>query len=739
MVDFSRSAASFSSLGSVFRKPHKDDSAHDLHLRTVSHVYTSRCVVRKSNLLRQVFEAIVAIALLYVGTIFPFRLCFIEFRILDPEHDKGWLQGVEEVIDIVFWIDLVANFFFSFTDRYGKEVTNLRSICINYLQGFFFFNLLACFPPQLITLTMDTATGFNKGLRLGRVQQISRLTRLTRMARLIRLAAFVSKYFVSQKLQQTRAVLFANFVCGLFWVVHLLACGWYLCAALHSDPTHTWVGRRNVLNDDDATLLNASPAEQWIHAMYFVLTVFTTVGFGDIHAVTTGEIVYAGVTMMVGAVVHSIAVSGMINLVMKVDNETIERNRQVELIDGFARQTELDSSTASEFRRWAGTSVAARGAYDREQMCNLLTSSLIPREIIVQLPEAMFGGELKRNRFILDCFQGVSVLPPRFPALVALMLSHRRYMSGEHVYHSYEQSWNLFLVSKGTFANIGRPGPTGGTCPAVCAGDEYDAVLQHETSMRESEPDTSENPTLLTRLRSRYINFEKGKGKPNICNGGFYPYQLFGPGTYFGDSELFENVERRSHVRCESSSGSLLVLHKKDCQRLMEDFPSFRRVWLVSAKHRELRRKALLSRLVVGHTCKNMAALTIQHYFRSRRAVTRSIPSAQNTPTRCDSNSVGSDSGVRLPRSLRADGPCLRARQRSYCTSPRDTVPALKADVDVVKMPNPEGAVAALQADVCALRAEMRAGFQQLQMCWQDVGAMCRAQAQGQHLGHLPP
>lgn len=67
-----------------------------------------------------------------------------------------------------------------------------------------------------------------------------------------------------------------NFACTLFWFVHILACGWYLCAALHQDPSRTWVYRRQ-LDSAGTLLVEESPEVQWINAMYFVLTVFTTV------------------------------------------------------------------------------------------------------------------------------------------------------------------------------------------------------------------------------------------------------------------------------------------------------------------------------------------------------------------------------------------------------------------------------------------------------------------------------
>lgn len=661
----------------------------------------SRLVILKDNLPRQYFEVLVALCLLYVGSIFPYRLCFWEFHIPEPEDDSRLLSTAESVIDVIFLIDLVVSFFMSYEDRTGTEIVDLRAIAINYLQGWFWVNLVSCVPTELVSLLLgnwvEDGPALTKSLRLGRVAKISRLVRLARMVRLMQVISSLLKSSAIQKMQQGRGVLFFNFVIALLWVVHLMACGWYLCAALHAEADRTWVGRRNILNGDE-TLLEASPFEQWLHAMYFVLTVFTTVGFGDIHAVTNGEIFYACITMMVGAVVHSIAVSEMINLVMKQDQDTLDKERQLELVEGFARHTELGKSTTKVFQVWASRSTkAARCAYDREAMCTLLTSNLIPRSIMVQLPEAMFGGELTRNKFIIDCFRGNDHLPPRFPAVVALMLSHRYYACGDVVYHSIEQAWNLFLVIEGTFANVGKPGPLGGCSPPVQGREDDEAAIVTGPSM--SLPGIG-SPTLLTKLRT----FVKETPQLSKSCQGFYPYQIFGRNTYFGDTEIFEDAQRHSSVRCESSrNGSLLVLHKKDFHQILEDFPSFRYVWLTNAKHREVRRKALLRRLAVGRKLKHLAAAIIQEHFRRSHQPFRQVGHAiLRSPTPSEHTSIGCDSRVLLPQNL--DRPRLEPRQVATFAGQDDTVAALRKDVD-------------------SLRAEMRAGFAQMQLCMQGAVA----------------
>jgi len=292
-------------------------------------------------------------------------------------------------------------------------------------------------------------------------------------------------------------------------------------------------------------------------------------------------------------------------------------------------------------------------------------------------------------------------MPARFPALLALMLNRRHYAAGELVYHSCDQSWNLFLVSSGTFANVGKPGVSGGSCPAM-NGNNDDLIFTGtslSTSMARFEYEP--NPTLLTRLRTQVFKKEHDQRTPsNNSQRGFYPFQLFGQGRYFGDTELFENVERRSSVRCESLVGSLLVLHKRDLKRLVEDFPAFTPMWAVMSKHREIRRKELLRRLVLGQRLKNFAATTIQDFYRMHRAST--IEPVESC-TSLTSASVLQEPVARYPGT----------QARSLTQLPRPPV-------HLQSLPGSGNeTVASLRADVDALRDEMRTGFSELQLCVQ--------------------
>ncbi|CAE7249614.1 Kcnh7, partial [Symbiodinium pilosum] len=202
----------------------------------------------------------------------------------------------------------------------------LPRIWYRYATGSFVVNCLASLPDQAAGEMMKAISGSEGGdtsahqaARTMRLQRASRLFRLARIGRLAKLTAMKSSP-LWKWLQTLRGVRIINVLVGLFFSVHLLACGWYMCASLHADVETTWLARRYVDADGTKNLLDESdPGLQWLHAMYFILTVFTTVGFGDIAAVTPGEIFYVVLTFLIGAVVHSIIIGEVIAAVTRVD------------------------------------------------------------------------------------------------------------------------------------------------------------------------------------------------------------------------------------------------------------------------------------------------------------------------------------------------------------------------------------------------------------------------------------
>merc|ERR1712194_722219 len=105
---------------------------------------------------------------------------------------------------------------------------------------------------------------------------------------------------------------------ALLWSAHILCCGWYICAALNPDLTETWVYKEQD-GGGPGEVFHMEPGDQWLRSLYFVITVFTTVGFGDQLPHNSSEIYYTYLVMFVGTILHSIIIGQVIDLVTSVD------------------------------------------------------------------------------------------------------------------------------------------------------------------------------------------------------------------------------------------------------------------------------------------------------------------------------------------------------------------------------------------------------------------------------------
>jgi hypothetical protein len=96
---------------------------------------------------------------------------------------------------------------------------------------------------------------------------------------------------------------------------HICCCFWVILANLYQDSdeyTDTWLVRSNYQDEDDFII--------YIASMYFVLTTFTTVGFGDINGVTNPERLFCLVLMIFGAISFSFSVSSLSSMLSSMDN-----------------------------------------------------------------------------------------------------------------------------------------------------------------------------------------------------------------------------------------------------------------------------------------------------------------------------------------------------------------------------------------------------------------------------------
>lgn len=196
----------------------------------------SSFVWRRDSTFRMLWGAIVTVLLVYTGTLFVYRLAFIDFHVQSPseplehiavkERSRAW-EGIDIVVTVFFWLDLFLCFFFSYDDEKGTEVIDLRRVCMHYLSTYFVLNLAACVPESLVEAIINASTpqndqyslNMNQGLRALRLQRIrlQRLAKLSKLSRLLRLGKTRETRRIWRRFLNSKGVRIANLLMWLLW------------------------------------------------------------------------------------------------------------------------------------------------------------------------------------------------------------------------------------------------------------------------------------------------------------------------------------------------------------------------------------------------------------------------------------------------------------------------------------------------------------------------------------------
>jgi len=477
-------------------------------------------------------------------------------------------------------------------------VTRLNLIAKHYLKGFFFVDLMACLPWSYVVGSGGSKDRVvNTAFRILRIQRVWRLMQLTKLKPLLRfLGEIVSQHPISKQILGLRGVRLMSLFCMVMLIVHILACGWYLCAALEAIPEESWVGRRVVDDISEVTLLEKEAWLQWLHAVYFVVTTFTTVGFGDIHGQKPAELVYAGGLMMLGTIINAMVMGNVLNILTGVDRMEDFFREQDQVVQDFASHARLDSNIKAKLSEWASRSASSDSRFDKVKMTRILESGAIPSSVLEMLPPQLFEGRLIHNNLLIPSSSVMLDVPPRLPVLLAISMTMVHLKFPEIVYSMYEMPQHLYLVHSGTFAHVGLPTPQGGVDCAAREREEYSPALSSLGASQGPNRSTNRKPAME-----------------------LFPYRLCSARSYFGDSEIFAGNLRTSTTRCESQKGELLIINKLELQSLMVDFPRFLHLWRFHSFRRETARLHQLVRLKRPRTSLELAAFRLQRFYRKRK------------------------------------------------------------------------------------------------------------------------
>ncbi|KAJ1435020.1 RmlC-like jelly roll fold [Sesbania bispinosa] len=310
-----------------------DDMSLSFNLRNVSKLILPPLGVSKQNPVNskgwiispmdsryRCWESFMVLLVAYSAWVFPFEVAFMH------SSPNRKIYTVDNVVDFFFAIDIVLTFFVAYIDPTTHLlVRDSKKIVVRYLSTWFLMDLASTIPYEAIGYLF---TGKHKlglpyfllgMLRLWRIRRVKQF--FTRLEKDIRFS-----YFWVRCARLLSVTLFS---------VHCAGCLYYMLADHYPHQGKTWIGA--VIPNFRETSLQI----RYISAIYWSITTMTTVGYGDLHAVNTMEMIFIIFYMLFNLGLTAYLIGNMTNLVVEGTRRTMEFRNSIEAASNFVCRNRL--------------------------------------------------------------------------------------------------------------------------------------------------------------------------------------------------------------------------------------------------------------------------------------------------------------------------------------------------------------------------------------------------------------
>nr|XP_030112100.3 potassium voltage-gated channel subfamily H member 4 isoform X1 [Taeniopygia guttata] len=323
----------------------------------VASVQKSRFILLHYSIFKALWDWLILLATFYVAVTVPYNVCFTG---TEDSLSAARSTIVSDIaVEMLFILDIILNFRTTYVSQSGQVVYDPRSICIHYVATWFFVDLIAALPFDLLYIFNVTVTS------------LVHLLKTVRLLRLLRLLQKLDRY--SQYSAMVLTLLMSMFAL----LAHWMACIWYVIGRkeLESNDPRTWdigwlheLGKRLEAPYINNSVGGPSIRSAYIASLYFTLSSLTSVGFGNVCANTDTEKIFSICTMLIGALMHAVVFGNVTAIIQRMySRRSLYHTRMKDLKD-FIRVHHLPQQLKQRMLEYFQTTWSVNNGIDANEL-----------------------------------------------------------------------------------------------------------------------------------------------------------------------------------------------------------------------------------------------------------------------------------------------------------------------------------------------------------------------------------
>lgn len=371
----------------------------------------SKWVVHPDNSVKHAWDLLIMAFVLYNVIYIPYQMAF---SLTSPDG----VVALDYVIDACFITDVAINFRTLFMDKDGRLEYDTWKIARNYLSFWFWIDLVACIPTELI------------GYASGWDSQTLALLKTPRLLRLSRILKFIERHEFANIWR------IMQYFLGMVLVGHWIACGWIAivegdgeCEARALEPPYDCVP--------------GSHRETYMAGLY---AAFLSLVGSDVSPRTLNQRLFSSVTLLVGACFYATIVGNMALLVANFNITQTRQRQKLDMVVNAMRQYQLPQETTEKVIEYY--TYITRSNKDSEALM-----------LLRELPPSMFAdiaNYLHRDMVEkVPMFHGCN--PGFITALVTRLVPHV-YLANQVIIRAGDIGKEAYFISRGAVEVAGAEG-----------------------------------------------------------------------------------------------------------------------------------------------------------------------------------------------------------------------------------------------------------------------------------------